>query len=293
MFNLMRMDMYHLKHAISTYVVLIFVVILGVFSVTMTNQDIDLMKEDTSMMSDIVTTNSEGAQGDTIESETRMAGVYIEPETEWAKGRIEIGSVISSELKSGLLAILCVIFVAIYTNAEQKNGYIKNIAGLFPNKEKLILSKIVIIGFQVFLMMAVFSITIVLTGVILWGNKFYMGSFVQLLKYLGAQYLMHFGVALVIMFFAILTKSSAFSMTTGILAHAGLFVPVYGIINKFIQQIGNGNHFDLNRYMLDGNITMMNLQSQNDILLRGTFTGIGFVLVSTILAMFIMKKRDI
>lgn len=293
MFNLIKMNMYHLKHAVSTYVLLLFVIILGVFSVTMTNEDVEMMKDDPQMMLGLEITNHENVQNDEVESDTRMPGIYVEPESDWAKGKIEIGSVISSEMKSGLLAILCVIFAAIYTNADQKNGYIKNVAGLFPNRGSLILSKSLVIGVQILLMMVVFCISIVLTGYILWGKEFYMGSFETLLKYLGVQYFIHLGVAITIMFLAILTKSSAFSMTAGILAHAGLFVPVYGIVNKAINQMGNISHFDLNRYMLDGNITMIGLQGQNDILLRGTFTGIGFVLVSTILAMFFMKKRDI
>ena len=279
MFNLIKMDTHRLLHSKSTWIIICFVIGLAVFSVTMTNSDIEFMKEDPSSATETI--------------EGRTVGIYVEARPEWVNGDIEIGSIVSAEMRSQLLAILCVIFAAVFTNADYKNGYIKNIAGQFPRREQLILSKFIAIAMQVFIMITVFTLSIVASGYMLWGSNFYLGSATELIKYLGVQYLLHLGVAALMMFLCILTHSTAFSMTTGILVCSGLVVPVYSLINKAVNEMKTGLDFDLNKYILDGNITMLRFDSTTEVMARGLAVGAAFAIVSLIFAMIIMKKRDI
>lgn len=217
MFNLIKMDIHRLLHSKSTWIMICFVIGLAVFSVTMTNSDIEFMKDNPAAVTETM--------------EERPVGIYVEAQPEWVNGTIEIGSVVSVEMRSQLLAILCVIFAAIFTNADYKNGYIKNIAGQFPRREQLVASKFIVIAFQVLVMVVVFTISIVVSGYVMWGSDFYLGSVTELFQYLGVQYLLHLGIAAVMMLLCILTYSTAFSMTSGILLCSGLAVPVYSLIN--------------------------------------------------------------
>lgn len=279
MFNLIKMDIHRLFYSKSTWVIFFFVAVLSVFSVTMINTDIHMMKEEPS------------ATEETMDE--RQIGISVEADSEWVDGDIEIGSIISVEMRSALLAILCVIFTALFINAEQKNGYIKNIAGQFPRREKLVASKFIAIAFQIFLMMLVFIIGIIVSGFVLWGNRFYLGSSAPILRYLGSQYLLHLGFAALTMLLCMLTRSSAFSMTSGILLCSGLAVPVYAVVNKIVSDMKPGLKFDINHYVLDGNITMMTLGSASDVLVRGAVVGAAFAIVSVILSMIMIKKRDV
>lgn len=280
MFNLIKMDMHRLVHSVSTWIIMIFVAALAVFSVAMTNTDMQMLEEDpSSVVTDV--------------SEDRQIGIYVDADPEWITGKIEIGSIISTEMRSGLLAIMCVIFAAIFTNAEQKNGYIKNIAGQFPHRGKLIVSKFIAIAVQVFLMLFVFTAVTVVAGFIFWGGKFYLGEISPILEFFCIQYLLHLGFASLIMFFSVLTHSSAFSMTAGILVCSGLAVPVYSIINKIFSDIRPNWNFDINNYVLDGNITRISLNAVSDVMLRGAAVGLAFALVSLVLSMVIIKKRDV
>ena len=279
MFNLIKMDIHRLFYSKSTWVIFFFVAVLSVFSVTMTNTDIHMMKEELS------------ATEETMDE--RQIGISVEADSEWVDGDIEIGSIISVEMRSALLAILCLIFTALFINAEQKNGYIKNIAGQFPRREKLVASKFIAIAFQIFLMMLVFIIGIIVSGFVLWGNRFYLGSSAPILRYLGSQYLLHLGFAALTMLLCMLTRSSAFSMTSGILLCSGLAVPVYAVVNKIVSDMKPGLKFDINHYVLDGNITMMTLGSASDVLVRGAVVGAAFAIVSVILSMIMIKKRDV
>lgn len=280
MFNLIKMDTYRLVHSTSTWIILLFTVVLAVFSVVMTNVDIQMAKEDPSSLA--------------VEStEEVQIGIYVDTNPEWVTGNIEIGDIISTEMKSGLLAIMVVVFAAIFSNAEQKNGYIKNIAGQIPRRGNLIISKFVAIAIQIFLMIIVFSLVTVITGFALWGSRFYLGSFILILKFLGTQYLLHLGFAALIMFFSIFTRSTAFSMTAGILICTGFAVPIYSIINKLISDFKPNLAFDVGNYMLDRNITQISLTTTSDMMVRGILVGIVFAVISVLFAMLIIKKRDV
>ena len=249
------------------------------FSVTMTNSDIEFMKDDPAAVTETM--------------EERPVGIYVEAQPEWVNGTIEIGSVVSVEMRSQLLAILCVIFAAIFTNADYKNGYIKNIAGQFPRREQLVASKFIVIAFQVLVMVVVFTISIVVSGYVMWGSDFYLGSVTELFQYLGVQYLLHLGIAAVMMLLCILTYSTAFSMTSGILLCSGLAVPIYSLINKAINGLKTGLEFDINKYILDGNITMLLYDSTSEVMVRGVAVGVAFAIVSLLISTIIVKKRDI
>lgn len=280
MFNLIKMDTHRLVHSTSTWITLLFTVVLAVFSVVMTNVDIQMAKEDPSSLA-------------VKPTEEIQLGIYVDANPEWVTGNIEIGDIISTEMKSGVLAIIVVVFAAIFSNAEQKNGYIKNIAGQFPRRGNLIISKFAAIAIQIFWMMIVFSLITVITGFALWGSRFYLGSFMPILKFLGTQYLLHLGFAALIMFFSIFTRSTAFSMTAGILICTGFAIPIYSIINKLIADIKPSWDFNVGNYMLDRNITQISLAVTSDIMVRGVVVGIVFSVISVLFAMLIIKKRDI
>lgn len=279
MFNLIKMDIHRLLHSKSTWIMICFVIGLAVFSVTMTNSDIEFMKDDPAAVTETM--------------EERPVGIYVEAQPEWVNGTIEIGSVVSVEMRSQLLAILCVIFAAIFTNADYKNGYIKNIAGQFPRREQLVASKFIVIAFQVLVMVIVFTISIVVSGYVMWGSDFYLGSVTELFQYLGVQYLLHLGIAAVMMLLCILTYSTAFSMTSGILLCSGLAVPIYSLISKAINGLKTGLEFDINKYILDGNITMLLYDSTSEVMVRGVAVGVAFAIVFLFISTIIVKKRDI
>ena len=280
MFNLIRMDMHRLIHSTSAWIVLLFVIVVAVFGVAMTNMDIQATLENPSAA---IEETSSGQQ----------IGISVTADPKWASGEIEIGDIFSIELSASLLALLCVIFSALFTNAEQKNGYIKNIAGQFPHRGELIASKLFAVAVQVLVMLLLFFITVVVSGYAFWGDKFYLGSMFSVLKVFGTQYLLHLGLSALIMFFCIFTRSTAFGITAGILISSNMAAPIYMSINKFIADFNPHWDFDISEYVLDGNITRIAVDSTADVISRAVIVGIAFTAVFTALAMLTIKKRDI
>lgn len=280
MFNLIKMDMHRLIHSVSTWVLIIFTALAAIFSIAMTNMDIQASQEDpTPIIEDA--------------SSEELAGIYVTGTPEWANGNIELGDVICMEVQSGLTAILCVIFASLFACADHKNGFIKNIAGQYPRRGKLILSKFVAIAIQVLVMLLVFVAVAVISSFIFWGENVYLASYLPLLKVLGVQYLLHLGIATLIMFLSILTRSTAFSSTAGIVLCSGLTAYLYSGINQIVSTIRPSWNFDINNYVLESNIKIVGLDAVSTTLLQGAVVGIVFIIISVALSMVTMQKRDV
>ena len=274
MLNLMKMDLYRMFHSLSTWIIILFTVGIALFCVVMVQGDLDAMAEDPAYAQEMGQEFADSSDG----NEDRNIGLYSESDPEWVEGEIEAGEFISSQIQSGLLTLLVVIFAAVFASAEQKNGYIKNIAGQLSNRGILALSKLAASAVQIFLMFLTFIL---------------LGSLTDMLSFLGAQYLLNLGIAALILFFCTLTKSSAFSMTAGIMMVMGLFIPIYSIINRAVYEIQPSWDFDISLLVPDGNIGLAGIHASSEILVRAAAVGAVYVILCSAAAVLIMKKRDV
>lgn len=286
MFNLIKMEMHRLTHSTVTWITILFAILTAIFGIAMTDLDIQAAQNEPPTGLIIQENTDDDSSG-------MLAGVYVTGNPEWANGKIELGDLVGMELQSGLTSILCVIFVALFANADQKNGFIKNIAGQFPRRGQLVLSKFVAIAIHIFALLAVFSAISAVFGYIFWGDKVYLASILSLIKVFGVQYLLHLGLSTLMMFLTILTHSTAFGMTTGILICSGLTAFLYSGINRIVANLRPSWDFDISNYMLESNMRLINVSAVSDILLRGAIVGIVFLIASLALAMITMKKRDV
>lgn len=281
MFNLIKMDLHRLIHSVSTWVLTVLVIGMALFCVSMTKIDLDYMENDTTTGEQTETPNE------------LQIGFYSETNTDWVYGKVEAGDMIATQLNSRILLILCTIFAAVFVNAEQKNGFIKNIGGQFPNRGLLAISKLAVTAFQILIMLLAFAGFIVLSSYIYFGSRLYLESVPALLKLLGVQYLLHLSFAVLIAFLSILTKSSSFSMVPGILLCSGFGVPLYSLVTKGIHTLCPSTDFQLAHYALEGNITAVGIDTFSSLILQAVITGCAFLLISVICSMLVMQKRDI
>ena len=72
-----------------------------------------------------------------------------------------------------------------------------------------------------------------------------------------------------------------------------VLTPVYSIINRAVGQISSSWKFDINSYVLEGNINMAGIDASAEILVRAVVVGAVFLILSTVFAMLILKKRDV
>lgn len=306
MINLIKMDLYRMVHSICTWVMLLVTVGIALFCVAMVNIDLEDMaenpqySEETSQMGIVsfqIEVKTQDAQEETEETENseeeRQIGLYADSDPGWIEGQILAGDLISTQLESGILTLLCVIFAAIFFNGDQRNGFLKNIAGQYPNRGILVISKMTAAAVQILLMEIVFAIATGVTAEIIWGEQFVLGSIPQMLPFLGVQYLLNLGAAGLILLLCTLTRSAAFGMTAGILMIMGILLPVYSVIERAFAALLPSLRLNISQYVLEGNIGVAGMEASSDILTRASMVGAVCLVLSVLLAMVIMKKRDI
>lgn len=289
MLNLIKMDLYRMFHSLSTWIVLLFTAGAALFCVSMVNIDIESMEEDPAYLEEMF---DEAPAAESVPEDLQI-GLYSVTDPNWVNGDIDAGELVGTQIQSGILALLCIIFTAVFVNAEQRNGYVKNIAGQLSNRGILILSKLAACAVQVLFIMAVFILSTLLSGEIFWHGRIVAGSFSDLLACLGTQYLLNMGFCALILLLCTLTRSSAFGMTAGILMVLGVLFSVYALISRGISSILPGKDFNLSLYMLEGNIQMAGIGAPAGTMLRAVAVGLVFLIVSAAAAMTVMQKRDV
>ena len=110
MLNLIKMDLYRMFHSLSTWIIILFTVGIALFCVVMVQGDLDAMADDPAYALEMEQEAANSSDG----NEDRQIGLYSESDPEWIAGKIDAGEFISSQLQSGLLTLLVVIFAAIF-----------------------------------------------------------------------------------------------------------------------------------------------------------------------------------
>lgn len=275
MLNIIKMDLHRFVRQISFFVMIAVVIAIAVFSVGVTKYDLD----------------KNG--GRMIESDEIVYGITVNTNPEWANGEITFAEMVNVEFASCLMLILCVIFVPLFVGGEQKNGFIKNIAGQLPNRGMLVVSKLLIAALQVFLILSIHALSVGVAGRFYWGERFVLGSISDFLTIFGLHYLLHFSFSAIVLMLTIVVKSTAFSMTFGILWSAGIHMLLYTLINRALHYVKGFENFDISRYMVETNIGYVTSQLASGDRLRILLVGVMFAVVSAAVSMTVLQKCDI
>lgn len=279
MLNLLKMDLYRLFRSTTTWIMFLVTIGMVVFAVSMTKFDVSNMEPgESSVTKEIGTQISE-------EEISVNFGITAETLPEWATGEVDFADLLSTQIGSGLFLIVVSIFVTIFVCAEQKNGYIKNIAGQFSNRAVLVLSKTIAVGIQVLAMFAVMTVAMLVTGKICFGSALVLESVGELLKVLGGQFVLHFAFAGFILCLSILFHSSALSMTIGILISCKITTLLYALAERL--------KLDVTRYAVEINVTRFSqITDGKEILVMMVSAAVLFA-VTVGLASVVMQKRDV
>lgn len=327
MYNLIKMDLYRLVRSASTWVILCAALGLAVFSNVMTGEDLSAIEEaqteaakqaggeEATAMEEAQTDGEKNADGQTKagesaagengeagaepaeetpeESGQKQLGLYVSTPEEWAKTDIQAGDLALLNLQSGLLLVLCSVLVPLFVNAEQKNGYIKNIAGQLKNRGSLIVSHMAVTALYLAAVLALFVLGIFLSGRAVFGERLLWEASDSFLMGIFAQYLLHLGFCALLLLLGTLTRSSAFSMTAGICFSCGVGSMVYPMLSEQIRKLSGWKSFDLMNYLPVENVSVIGWDTAAEVLYRGCAVGICFVLVCTASAALILGKRDV
>ncbi|MDO4943761.1 MAG: hypothetical protein Q4E74_01015 [Ruminococcus sp.] len=282
MLNLIRMNLYSLFRTVSFWVMIAVTAVIAVFFVYMTNVDIEYMSEENSA--------AEQTAQQTDENEITV-GIAVETLDEWVDQGIEMVSLFQVMGSSAIIALLASIFVAIYTNAEQKTGFIKNIAGQLPKRGMLSLAKLSGIAVELLIMFGVYILATVISGKIILGDKLVLGDVGDLIKIIAVQYLLHLAFCSFVQMLCTVARGAGIGMTVGILFCSGMTSLVYMGINYVVSKLG-AEDFDVSKYDLMTYIGSASA-SDSDMMTKCIIAGAAYLVICTAVSMLVMQKRDI
>lgn len=262
-------------------------VFMAFFDVYMTNYSLNTQKSAVLTGTDLSASEAPNEESDIV-----TLGVHVDTKAEWAD-RLDFTAFINSTAAGPLLLILCAIFPPIFVNGEQKNGFIKNIAGQWGSRGMLVLSKLFAVAIQVLIIFMVFIFSAAIMGTICWSDRLVFESISDFAKIFGIHYLLHFAFASLVTALTILMRGSGLSMTFGILGSTGITSLLYTFVNILLQKCGAPGDFNIGNYFIENCITIVSPDLGGSDLTRVIVVGAVFLVVSTLIAMIVMQKRDI
>ncbi len=191
------------------------------------------------------------------------------------------------------LMLFVAIFMALFVSTEQKNGFIKNIAGQQKFRGSLIGSKIVVAAVFVAVIFISTMIFMIATTLIIYEGNVTLGFDTEFFKVVGVQYLLHFALAMLIIFLCTLTRSSALSMTLGVLIPTGVFVIVYMLITMLVNKIDGLENFNLTDYVVECCTQAVTSGANAEVLTRSVIVAVAYAVISGFVAVLLMQKRDV
>lgn len=280
MLNLIKMDLHRLFRIKSFWIMIVVTIALIAFNTYVTHYEVTELLANTSV-SDMQTDEAD-----------IVIGFTVQTQAEWMN-KVDFTDLVNSNFSGLFLAVLCAIFAPIFVNGDQKNGYIKNIAGQFSNKGMLVLSKLVAVAVQVLVIFAIATVSTALVGKLCWEDKLIMDSIGDFVKLFSIQYLLHFSFASLISAFTIILKSGGLAMTFGIFFAAGITSIFHSLIDILLHKCNVSKEFSISNYFIENCIKTFSINLNSDDFTRIVIVGIGIFIASTFASMLIMQKRDI
>ena len=207
----------------------------------------------------------------------------------WAGG-VDFAEIVLTGTGMLSLFVSCMM-AASFIGDEQSCGYVKNIAGQFPNRGHLIISKFVTTCFVHLSILVIYTVVCSIFAGIFF-NKYITGySIGAMLAGVLLRFILFCAINAVVLFFCTLTKSHSISMVIGAIFGTGISSLGYKVITMILSIA----KISVNMEMItpDGINGLINSTSIGDIALRAIIVSAVFIGLFLSGAIILFKKRDV
>lgn len=195
-------------------------------------------------------------------------------------------SYILEDIASGLMILFLSIATALFVNADEKNGYIKNIAGQTRHRSYIFLSKIIIMALYSLFFLSAIALTDIVACKLFGGSiKFSDSDAGEMGVRLLIAYLITVAYVSGVAMLTSVMRSSTLSMVIGIIFTLGFEYLIFGNLDKLFDT-------EMYKYLPIKNLADLSIIG-NDVN-HSKIIGIGivFFLVYNIVGTVITEKRD-
>lgn len=292
MLNLIRMNLFRMVH--TKGVVVVFVLLMGfsILSGSMSAYDSEEMaKAIEEQQKTGVQPDGPGLVVEEDGEQIANVGITIQTPVEEDGSLSDYIFIYCEELSSGALLLFILIGAVLFFRGDEKCGFLKNIAGQTKHRYNIFFSKLIAIGIYTFVCMVCYMFVeyIVFNIFIEADINFGVEHIPEALKVFALEYLIHMALISGLLLITELTKSTAASITIGILSVMGICGMFFtGIVRKIFN-----TNFDIAKYYLTTSMSNINIGMDWDIIKLALGVGITFFVIYNIANVYWFSQKDI
>lgn len=296
MLNLIRMNNYRVRHMTCMYVLIVIACVFVLFSVSTIDMVADDMVSGGYEEYGYYDTPAEALEAGWNEAEAEANGETINMQfgimadlPVCADGTItSYLAYLYEDVSSGILLILVTIGAVLFFNREQSSGFVKNIASRSVSRVNIYVSKFISMIMYIIVTFIAFAVAEYITLMIHYKGDMTFGMDIMddfLLK-MGIVLLLHIAFISGVIMLTTITRSSTLGITIGMLAATGFSSFITMAIRALLD-------LDINKYLVQYNITRVDLNSDGDVLTNGLLVGIITIIVYNAIGCTYFAKKDI
>ena len=204
---------------------------------------------------------------------------------------VTVFDVFFSNAQGRFYALFLIIFAVMFSTADIKSGYIKNIGGQVPRRGVLVVSKAVALAlFTVITLAGIFlfqaAANMVVFKSVVWGD------WKVIIPYFLTQLVLNYAFVLICVAMAVIIKNNVVSMTLSVCLTMNMMSIIYDLISYAIYKIGIHN-FDIYKYTITGKMTMLPMNVSTNDVVSSMCVAAAFIVIMLTLSSHIFQKRDI
>lgn len=204
---------------------------------------------------------------------------------------VTVFDVFFSNAQGRFYALFLIIFAVMFSTADIKSGYIKNIGGQVPRRGVLVVSKAVALAlFTVITLAGIFlfqaAANMVVFKSVVWGD------WKVIIPYFMTQLVLNYAFVLICVAMAVIIKNNVVSMTLSVCLTMNMMSIIYDLISYAIYKIGIHN-FDIYKYTITGKMTMLPMNVSTNDVVSSMCVAAAFIVIMLTLSSYIFQKRDI
>ena len=291
MLNLIRMNLFRMVR--TKGVIIVFALLMG-FSVLSGSMSAYDSEETAKAIEEQKTSVQQENQGLVVEENGEKiadVGITIQTPIEEDGSLSDYIFIYCEELSSGILLLFILIGAVLFFRGDEKCGFLKNIAGQTRHKYNIFFSKLIAVGIYTFVCMVCYMFVeyIVFNTLIEVDINFGVEHIPEALKVFALEYLIHMALISGLLLITELTKSTAASITIGILSVMGICGMFFsGIVQKIFH-----TNFNIAKYYLTTSMSNINIGMDGDIIKLALGVGITFFVIYNIPNVYWFSQKDI
>lgn len=302
MFNLIRMNIYRMIFMKGMRITLLCTILFAGFAAYMSYTDTKYMQEETEKLApsgtdkEIALAGFEDAskeqdtnEADKQEDEADFSfGIYVETPYNEDGSPADFLQYYAADLASGTILIFTIIAAALFVAAEEKSGFVKNIAGQARHRGDIYLAKLPAMALYILGQMLFYGLVQYIVLRISFAEPIPFGAsmFKDALIVFLIDFLLYLAFASGIMMFTTVFRTNTISITVGMLSAMGASAMLFSFVGRIIDK-------DVCKYMVTNSIKVNIPGAEQKTIILTVIVGFLYLIVYNGIGTIIFAKRDV